>query len=82
MSTDERSARWYTQHAEEYTKHVRNPDESIYHSLYEKPAMYELLRTCRVKLSLASVAVAARTATTGAARRRQRDWYRYVRAAD
>jgi ubiquinone/menaquinone biosynthesis C-methylase UbiE len=43
MPTDERSIQWYNQHADEYTSHVRNPDESIYHSLYEKPAMYSLL---------------------------------------
>jgi ubiquinone/menaquinone biosynthesis C-methylase UbiE len=43
MSTDQRSKDWYNQHAERYTQHVRNPKESIYHSLYEKPAMYSLL---------------------------------------
>ena len=43
MSTDDRSLDWYNEHAEEYTSHVRNPDDSIYHSLYEKPAMYNLL---------------------------------------
>jgi ubiquinone/menaquinone biosynthesis C-methylase UbiE len=42
MSTDERTVKWYNDHADEYTQHVRNPDESIYHSLYEKPAMYDL----------------------------------------
>lgn len=43
MSTDERSINWYNEHADEYTGHVRTPDDSIYHSLYEKPAMYALL---------------------------------------
>lgn len=43
MSTDERSIAWYNQNADNYTNHVRNPDDSIYHSLYEKPAMYGLL---------------------------------------
>lgn len=43
MSTDKRSVEWYNQNAANYTKHVRNPKDSIYHSLYEKPAMYKLL---------------------------------------
>lgn len=43
MSTDKRSIDWYNQNSKHYTKHVRNPDDSIYHSLYEKPAMYDLL---------------------------------------
>jgi ubiquinone/menaquinone biosynthesis C-methylase UbiE len=43
MSTDQGSIDWYDEHAQDYTDHVRNPDESIYHSLYEKPAMYALL---------------------------------------
>lgn len=49
MSTDQRSKDWYNQRAEEYTKHVRNPDDSIYHSLYEKPAMYRLLPNLKDK---------------------------------
>ncbi|MEJ0072650.1 MAG: class I SAM-dependent methyltransferase [Candidatus Saccharibacteria bacterium] len=54
MSTDERSIAWYNQNAENYTNHVRNPDDSIYHSLYEKPAMYGLLPdlTSKAVLSL------------------------------
>lgn len=40
MSTDERTIEWYNQNADNYTKHVRTPDDSEYHSLYEKPAMY------------------------------------------
>jgi SAM-dependent methyltransferase len=49
MSTNDRSLDWYNEHAEEYTNHVRNPNESIYHSLYEKPAMYNLLPDLRGK---------------------------------
>lgn len=43
MSTDKESIEWYNENAEEYTKHVRTTDDSVYHSYYEKPAMYELL---------------------------------------
>lgn len=43
MSTDQRSINWYNEHAANYTAHVRNSDDSIYHSLYEKPAMYSML---------------------------------------
>jgi ubiquinone/menaquinone biosynthesis C-methylase UbiE len=43
MSTNKETIDWYNQHAQEYTNHVRNKDESIYHSLYEKPAMYAQL---------------------------------------
>lgn len=43
MSTDNRSIKWYNQHAADYTKHVRDETDSIYHSLYEKPAMYKLV---------------------------------------
>jgi ubiquinone/menaquinone biosynthesis C-methylase UbiE len=43
MSTDRLSIAYYNDNSEQYTKHVRNPDDSIYHSLYEKPAMYKLL---------------------------------------
>lgn len=43
MSTNQESIDWYNQNAENYAAHVRNSDESIYHSLYEKPAMYGLL---------------------------------------
>jgi SAM-dependent methyltransferase len=49
MSTDEHSVAWYNQNADNYTNHVRNPDDSIYHSLYEKPAMYSLLPDLRDK---------------------------------
>lgn len=43
MSTDERTIHWYNNNAASYTSHVRNKDDSTYHSLYEKPAMYSLL---------------------------------------
>ncbi|HSX28476.1 MAG TPA: class I SAM-dependent methyltransferase [Candidatus Saccharimonadales bacterium] len=43
MSTDQKTIDWYNQNAEEYTSHVRDGGDSIYHSLYEKPAMYKLL---------------------------------------
>lgn len=43
MSTDQKTIDWYNLRAADYAKHVRTPDESIYHSLYEKPAMYALL---------------------------------------
>ncbi len=54
MSTDKKSIDWYNQNAEGYTKHVRNPQESVFHSLYEKPAMYGLIpdRTGKAVLSL------------------------------
>ena len=43
MSTDRRTIKWYNNFAQEYTDHVRDENDSIYHSLYEKPAMYNLL---------------------------------------
>jgi ubiquinone/menaquinone biosynthesis C-methylase UbiE len=43
MPTDKQTIEWYNQHADDYTEHVRDPDDSIYHGLYEKPAMYKLL---------------------------------------
>ncbi len=43
MSTDDRSRQWYEENAEAYTKHVRDGNDSVYHSMYEKPVMYELL---------------------------------------
>ncbi len=43
MSTDKRSIEWYNQNSERYTKHVRDPNDSIFHSQYEKPAMYNAL---------------------------------------
>lgn len=49
MPTDKRTIRWYNENASGYTSHVRNPQESIYHSLYEKPAMYGLLSDLKGK---------------------------------
>ncbi len=49
MSTDERTIKWYNENAEEYTKHVRDPKDSFYHSLYEKPAMYAELPDLKAK---------------------------------
>jgi ubiquinone/menaquinone biosynthesis C-methylase UbiE len=43
MSTDKLSIDWYNQNSDKYTSHVRDPGDSIYHSLYEKPAIYSLL---------------------------------------
>lgn len=43
MSTDKKTKKWYNKNADTYTKHVRDENDSIYHSLYEKPAMYSLL---------------------------------------
>lgn len=43
MSTDSRSRQWYEDNAEAYAKHVRDGNDSVYHSMYEKPAMYDLL---------------------------------------
>lgn len=43
MSTDKRTIDWYNDNAEGYTKHVQTTNESVYHSYYEKPAMYSLL---------------------------------------
>ena len=49
MSTDKQTIAWYNEHAADYTHHVRTPNESIYHSLYEKPAMYGLLPDLKTK---------------------------------
>ncbi len=43
MSTDEKSLKYYKENAQKYTDHVRNSKNSVYHSYYEKPAMYALL---------------------------------------
>lgn len=43
MSTDKKTIKWYNSHAKAYLDHVRDPKDSPYHSLYEKPAMYSLL---------------------------------------
>lgn len=43
MSTDQKSANWYEENAKSYTVKVRDENVSVYHSYYEKPAMYKLL---------------------------------------
>lgn len=52
MSTDDKSAQFYKQRAQEYAAHVRNPKESVYHAYYEKPAMYALLPGLEGKIVL------------------------------
>jgi SAM-dependent methyltransferase len=52
MSTDKETIAWYNEHAVDYTHHVRTPNESIYHSLYEKPAMYGLLPDLQGKTAI------------------------------
>jgi SAM-dependent methyltransferase len=49
MSTDKKTLQWYNEHAQGYTEHVRNPDDSVYHAYYEKPAMYALMPDIRGK---------------------------------
>jgi SAM-dependent methyltransferase len=43
MSTDQRTIDWYNQNASEYASHLKDPKDSIFHTLYEKPAMYDQL---------------------------------------
>lgn len=43
MSTTQETIRWYNDNAHSYAMHVRNDGDAIFHSLYEKPAMYSLL---------------------------------------
>lgn len=52
MSTNKRTIDWYNNNAKQYSQHVLNPDDSIYHSLYEKPAMYNLLPDLKGKFVL------------------------------
>lgn len=52
MSTDEKTLKWYQEKAEKYTTHVRDPKDSVYHSEYEKPAMYALLPDLKDKAVL------------------------------
>lgn len=49
MSTDKRTIDWYNDNAEGYTRHVQTTNESVYHSYYEKPAMYSLLPNIKNK---------------------------------
>lgn len=43
MPTDKETIDWYNDNADGYAGHVRDEDDSVFHSLYEKPAMYSLL---------------------------------------
>lgn len=49
MSTDQRSIDWYNNNAEAYATHVRDEDDSVFHHLYEKPAIYSLLPNLKGK---------------------------------
>lgn len=49
MSTTKKTINWYNKNAREYTKHVRDRNDSIYHSLYEKPSMYRLIPNIKNK---------------------------------
>lgn len=49
MSTDKKSIDWYNKNASGYTSHVRNKNESIFHSFYEKPAMRKLIPVVKGK---------------------------------
>jgi len=52
MSTNKRTIDWYNKNAKQYSQHVLNPDDSVYHSLYEKPAMHKLLPNLKGKTVL------------------------------
>lgn len=39
MSTSNRTVDWYNDNADQYAKHVNDPDDSVYHAFYEKPAI-------------------------------------------
>lgn len=39
MSTSKKTLDWYNSNADAYAAHVRNPQDSIYHAYYEKPAI-------------------------------------------
>lgn len=49
MSTNKKTVDWYNENANGYAEHVRNKNDSIYHSLYEKPTMYSLLPNIKGK---------------------------------
>ncbi len=52
MSTDKKTVAAYNAGADEYDSHVSNPDESIYHSYYEKPSMHTLVGDVKGKTIL------------------------------
>lgn len=39
MATTQNTIDWYNKHADQYSDHVNSPDDSPYHTYYEKPAM-------------------------------------------
>lgn len=39
MLTDPYTIKHYNEHAEDYDRHVSNPNDSTFHSFYEKPAI-------------------------------------------
>ena len=49
MPTGKQTINWYNKNAKEYTAHVRNPQDSVYHAYYEKPAMYSLVPNIKNK---------------------------------
>ena len=54
MPTDKRTIKWYNEQATEYVKHVRDENDSVYHSFYEKPAMYSLLPNLEGKKAIST----------------------------
>lgn len=53
MSTDDKTVQAYDDHAAEYDTHVSDPNDSIYHSYYEKPAIRAILPNLKNKKVLA-----------------------------
>ncbi len=43
MDNVKATASWYDENADDYTRHVRDKNDSVWHSYYEKPAMFALL---------------------------------------
>ncbi len=39
----EKTKEWYDKNSKDYTMHVRDSADAVYHHYYEKPAMYGLL---------------------------------------
>jgi len=52
MPTNKSTIKWYNDNAQQYTSHVRDVNESIYHSYYEKPAMQAMLPNLQDKAVL------------------------------
>lgn len=49
MPTGKQTINWYNKNADKYTAHVRDPQDSVYHAYYEKPAMYSLVPNIKNK---------------------------------